>query len=139
MDIPTPPNGASMIVECSFSSASPQGESWVERWGGPDKGLICSWLRGIEKAKESPELAAQASRGELPSLPWVGGGKAIKAGKRIGALHYLAMWQGLRGENLSIDFATGATHTCTLTGMAVTFTGDTSVIWKAASEVGGVE
>ena len=128
-----------MIVECSFSSASPQGESWAERWGGPDKGLICSWLRGIEKAKESPELAAQASRGELPSLPWVGGGKAIKAGKRIGALHYLAMWQGLRGENLSIDLATGATHTCTLTGMAVIFTGDTSVIWKAASEVGGVE
>lgn len=128
-----------MIVECSFSSASPQGESWAERWGGPDKGLICSWLRGIEKAKESPELAAQASSGEFPSLPWVGGGKAIKAGKRVGALHYLAMWQGLRGENLSVDLATGATRTCTLTGMAVTFTGDTSVIWKAASEPGGIE
>lgn len=128
-----------MIVECSFSSASPQGESWAQRWGGPDKGLICSWLRGIEKAKEAPELAAQASRGELPSLPWVGGGKAIKAGKRIGALHYLAMWQGLRGEDLSIDLAAGATRTCTLTGMAVTFTGDTSLIWKAASEPGGIE
>lgn len=128
-----------MIVECNFGSAPSQGESWSERWGGPDKGLICSWLRGIEKAKESPELAAQASRGELPSLPWVGGGKAIKAGKRIGALHYLAMWQGLRGENLSIDLAAGASRTCTLTGMAVTFTGDTSVIWKAVSESGGAE
>jgi hypothetical protein len=128
-----------VIVECSFSSASAQSESWEERWSGPDKGLICSWLRGIEKAKESPELAAQASRGELPSLPWVGGGKAIKSGKRVGALHYLAMWQGLRGEDLSIDPAAGAVRTCTLTGMAVTFTGDTSAIWKAAGEPGGIE
>ncbi|MDQ0571065.1 hypothetical protein QFZ42_002899 [Variovorax paradoxus] len=128
-----------MIVECSFSSAPSQGESWSERWGGPDKGLICSWLRGIEKAKESPELAGQASRGELPSLPWVGGGKAIKAGKRVGALHYLAMWQGLRGDDLNIDLVAGATRTCTLTGMAVTFTGDASAIWKAAGEPGGIE
>ncbi|MGJ3702674.1 hypothetical protein [Variovorax sp. AFSI2.2] len=128
-----------MIVECSCNAALPQGESWAERWNGPDKGLICSWLRGIEKANESPEMAAQASRGELPSLPWVGGGKAIKAGKRVGTLHYLAMWQGLRGEDLSIDLVAGDTRTCTLTGMAVTFTGDTSVIWKAASEPGGIE
>jgi hypothetical protein len=70
----------------------------------------------------------------LPSLPWVGGGKAIKAGKRVGALHYLAMWQGLRSEDLSIDLSAGATRTCTLTGMVVTFTGDTSAIWKAAGE-----
>ena len=130
-----------MIVERKFSSASPQGESWTERWAGPDNGLICSWLRGIEKAKESPELAAQASRGELPCLPWVGGGKAIKVGKRVGALHYLAMWQGLRGEDLSIDVEVGATRTCTLTGMTVTFTADTSAIWKgkATGEQGGVE
>ena len=125
------------MIKRSFASASPQGESWEERWEGPDKGLVCSWLRGIEKAKESPELAEQALRGELPSLPWVGGGKAIKAGKRAGALHYLAMWQGLRGDDLSIDPATGAIHTCTSTGMVVTFTGDLSAIWKAATEPGG--
>lgn len=122
------------MIEQSFDSATPQGESWNERWEGADRGLVCSWLRGIQKAKESPELAEQAIRGELPSLPWVGGGKAIKAGTRTGALQYLAMWQGLRGDDLSIDPAIGATRTCTSTGMVVTFTGDLSVIWKAAAE-----
>lgn len=122
-------------IERIFTSASPQAESWEERWEGPDKGLVCSWLRGIQKAKESPELAEQALRGELPSLPWVGGGKAIKAGKRVGALHYLAMWQGLRGDDLSIYPQADATHTCTSTGMVVTFTGNVSEIWKAAAEL----
>jgi hypothetical protein len=110
-----------------------QPEAWEDRWEGEDKGLICSWLRGIQKAKEEPELATRCSRGELPSLAWIGGGKAIKAGKRVGSLNYLAMWQGLRGEDLRVDTEAGAELTCTLTGMVVTFTGDTAAMWKAAS------
>ncbi|BEP62324.1 hypothetical protein GmRootV213_28780 [Variovorax sp. V213] len=56
----------------------------MARWRGPDKGLICSWLRGVEKAKESPELAAQALRGELPSLPWYANRDELRhAGQRV--------------------------------------------------------
>lgn len=120
-----------MVVSQKFAGRCPQGESWEERWGGQDRGLICSWHRGIEKVREAPELCQQAMRGELPSLPWVGGGKFIKAGKRVGSLHYLAMWQGLRGEDLNIDTTRGRIIRCSLTGMVVTFTGDIRAIWKA--------
>ena len=123
-----------MLINRSFQGRSAQGESWEERWEGPDKGLVCSWLRGIEKARETPLLAEQAKRGELPALVWAGGGKAIKAGRRVGSLHYLAMWQGLRGEDLDIDTEAGATLTCSETNMVVTFTGDIRAIWKASSQ-----
>ena len=60
--------------------------------------------RGVDKARETPLLSEQALRGELPPLAWKGGAdKPIKAGKRVGSLHYLATWQGLRGEPLDID------------------------------------
>ncbi|MGQ2994251.1 hypothetical protein [Variovorax sp.] len=117
----------------NFDPEFRQAESWEVRWEGSDKGLICSWLRGIQKAKEDPVLAAQCARGELPSLPWIGGGKAIKIGKRTGSLNYLAMWQGLRGADLDIDTDQDLVITCTLTGMVATFTGDAAAIWKATS------
>jgi len=99
-------------------------ESWDERMEGEDKGLISSWLRGIEKAKETPELAIKAKAGELPPMPWKGGvERTIKAAK-IGALHYLAAWQGLRGEDLDIDLDTEVIKTCTRTNVTVIFTGD---------------
>lgn len=121
-----------LIAQAHTSDVTPP-DTWEARWEGDDKGLICSWRRGIQKAKEDPELAEQCVRGELPSLAWIGGGKAIKAGKRVGSLHYLAMWQGLRGDDLHIDTEQGAVVTCSLTGMVVNFTGDTAAIWKAAS------
>ena len=91
---------------------------------GEDKGLIASWLRGIEKAKEDARLAQKALAGELPPMPWKGGvERAIKGGK-IGALHYLAAWQGLRGENLDVSFNDELQMTCTRTQVTVLFTGD---------------
>ena len=39
----------------------------------------------------------------------------------IGSLNYVAMWQGLRGEDLDIDSAQGAVHTCTATGFVLTY------------------
>jgi hypothetical protein len=96
---------------------------WHERWEGPDKGLVSCWLRGIEKAKEDPALATKAKANELPPLPWKGGvEKSIKRLDKVGALSYLAAWQGLRGENLDIDLNAEVLMTCQRTGVPVLFT-----------------
>ena len=109
--------------------------TWDDRWEGPDRGLICSWVRGIEKARETPTLREQALRGELPPLAWKGGGnQAIKAGKRVGSVHYLAMWQGLRGDALDIDTDAPVSLTCTRFQTLVTFTGDVQTLALAPGE-----
>ena len=111
-----------MKIECKTSNPTILGESFDERWNGPDQGLICSWLRGIEKAKESPDLADKAKAGELPVLAWKGGvEKAIKSGAKFGSLNYLATWQGLRGEDLCVDLDREAQLTCSRTGVTVVF------------------
>lgn len=120
-----------MIIQCKMTDLPDlKDATWETLWAGDDAGLIVSWLRGRERSKTEPELAAAAARGELPVLPWKGGGEFIKAGKRLGALHYLATWQGLRGEDLRIDTDAGAQHTCTRTGMVVTFTNDIAALAK---------
>jgi hypothetical protein len=94
--------------------------SWDERWHGPDQGLIICWEAGRELREQDPPLAARAEAGELVSLPWNGGTERSKWGEgprtrtcrerarrakkpKYGPLMYLAMWQGLRGEDLDID------------------------------------
>lgn len=102
-----------------------EGAKWDERWNATDDGLIACWERGREKSLEDPSLAAQAAKGQLVVLPWKGGvEKAIKKKQKFGTLYYLAMWQGLRGEDLNIDTADELVLNCTATGMAVVFTGD---------------
>jgi hypothetical protein len=101
--------------------------NFEERWGTTELGLLTSWERGREKRLESPELAAQASLGQLVVLPWKGGvEKALQKQAKFGVFNYLAMWQGLRGEDLNIDPSTEMTLTCTVTSMTVTFTDDMS-------------
>lgn len=98
---------------------------------GPDLGLICSWLRGIEMGRERPDLATKAKAGELPVLPWKGGiEKKILRRDKIGAFQYLAAWQGLRGEDLDIDTATDQQMACSRTGVPVTFTSDIERLLK---------
>lgn len=98
---------------------------WEERWNAEDDGLIACWERGREKRLEDPSLATQAASGQLVVLPWKGGvEKATKKKQKFGTLYYLAMWQGLRGEDLNIDTAAEIILNCTATGMAVVFTGD---------------
>jgi len=98
-----------------------------ERWHGVDRGLIACWERGREKSLENQALASQACDGQLVLLPWKGGAeKAIKEKKKYGTLNYLAMWQGLRGEDLSIDTDKEPTLTCTVTRMTVVFTRNSS-------------
>lgn len=114
-----------MRIQSSFSDPPTLSEDWYERWAGPDSGIICSWLRGIEMARSQPTLAAKAMAGELPVLPWKGGvEKAIKRLDKVGAFQYLAMWQGLRRESLDIDMDTDLQLTCSRTGVLVTFTGE---------------
>lgn len=125
-----------MNIRCSIDERPSLSNRWEKRWQSFDNGLICSWLRGIEKAGIEIELRDAAVKGELPLLAWKGGGPSIKAGKRSGSLHYLATWQGLRGEDLSIDTVAGAVLTCTRTGMVVTFTDDLQALAKVAPDCG---
>jgi hypothetical protein len=109
------------------SITAPVGEQllWEQRWEGADRGLIASWERGREKRRESAELAALASQGQLVILPWKGGvDREIKSRKKYGSLLYLAMWQGLRGEDLDVDTRAETPVTCTKTNVTVVFTGD---------------
>lgn len=99
--------------------------SFGERWGTVDLGLITSWERGREKSVEEPKLAEQALAGQLMVLPWKGGvEKAIQKKLKYGVFNYLAMWQGLRGEDLNIDVEKEVPLTCTATDMVVVFTSD---------------
>lgn len=123
-----------MIVHRSIAAPPPQPESWDERWGDIERALVCCWLRGIDKAKESPQLAAAAARGELPPLVWRGGvGRQTKALHKIGSLNYLATWQGLRQEDLSVDPGSTPRWTCTRFGVTVTFTGDVARLLSAGA------
>ena len=112
-----------MLIYQPISSLPTPSENWHERWEGPDQGLIFSWLRGIEKGQENPDLAAKAKAGELPVLAWKGGlEKSIKTKTKVGAMAYLATWQGLRGEDLNIDPDVEICIVCSRTGVSVLFT-----------------
>lgn len=96
-----------------------------ELWHGADYGLIACWERGFEKAREDPALAERAKNGELITLPWKGGiSKKLKTKTKYGVFKYLAMWQGLRGEDLNIDTDGEHVVTCSKFGVPVIFTND---------------
>jgi hypothetical protein len=87
-----------------------EGLDLAGRWEGPDRGLIWCWERGREKQTEVPELAVRARDGELVSLVW-----------KKGTLRYLAMWQGLRGDDLDLALDGETPVTCTKTKKTVIF------------------
>lgn len=114
-----------MKVYRSITEPIREDGTWDERWNGEDNGLIACWERGRAKSLEDPSLAAQAAAGQLIVLPWKGGvEKAIKKKQKFGSLYYLAMWQGLRSEDLNIDLNDEISLSCTTTGMVVIFTND---------------
>jgi len=99
--------------------------TWEEQWKGADQGIIACWERGRAMRIENPERASQALLGQLVVLPWKGGvDKAIKKQTKYGTHFYLAMWQGLRGDDLEIDPEGEAALTCSATAMTVIFTSD---------------
>lgn len=68
--------------------------------------------------------ADRASRGELCALPWDGGvGRDVRRPpkRKQGTLEYLAMWQGLRGEDLDIPLHQRIELRCSRTGTLVVF------------------
>jgi hypothetical protein len=114
-----------MKIHRSITEPIREGTKWEERWTAQDEGLIACWERGREKRSEAPVLAAQAEVGQLVVLPWKGGvERAVKKKQKFGTLFYLAMWQGLRADDLNIDSAEETVLGCTATGMTVVFTRD---------------
>lgn len=99
--------------------------NWDDRWTGEDAGLITCWERGREMRHEFPSVAEDATSGQLVVLPWKGGvEKAIKKKHKYGTFNYLAMWQGLRNQDLDLDTSKEISLVCSVTGMEVVFTSD---------------
>ena len=98
--------------------------SWEDKWKGPDKGLITCWEIGRSKRSTNPDLAKKAEMHELPPLGWKGGVEKKLTITKYGSLNYLAQWQGLRGEDLSINLAKDQELECSRTGMKVIFTAE---------------
>ena len=114
-----------MKIHRSIAEPIRQIADWEKRWNDSDHGLIACWERGREKSAEDTSLAAQARLGQLVILPWKGGvEKALKVKQKYGTFFYLAMWQGLRGDDLNIDDEIDSALTCTVTKMTVVFTPD---------------
>jgi hypothetical protein len=106
--------------------------TWDERWESADRGLIACWERGRAKSLGDATLTQQARNGQLMILPWKGGvEKAIKKKQKYGSFYYLAMWQGLRGNDLDIDTENEPALTCSVTGMTVVFTNDMAKLLEA--------
>jgi len=106
---------------------------WAARWGTPEAGLVTSWERGRELAAEDAGLAAAARRGELVPMSWKGGvAPPVRGGRaprrKYGSFHYLAMWQGLRGDDLDIDTDARRQCTCSRQGTVVVFTDDVGLL-----------
>lgn len=132
-----------MLIVASASNPPVLGDSWEERQEGPDGGLISAWLAGRAQREWWPDIVAAVMRNELPVLPFKGGipekdddeekKEKKKPGKKLGALHYIAMLQGLLGEDLNIDTSKDIVRVCSKTGVQVVFTGDTARLLRMKS------
>lgn len=115
-----------MRVQRDIATPVREGLKTAELWLGDDRGLVACWERGRVLAQEQPGLAEQAVAGELVVLPWKGGvEKKLKGtASKVGTYRYLAMWQGLRGENLDLDTDQEITVVCAKHQQPVLFTDD---------------
>ena len=112
-----------MKIHRLISEPIRQNLTWDERWESADRGLIACWERGRAKSLEDAAFAQQARNGQLVILPWKGGfKKAVKKNQKYGSFNYLAMWLGLRGDDLNIDTEYEPALTCSETGMTTVFT-----------------
>lgn len=118
-----------MRIYRNISEPKRQTTDYDVLWNGEDQGLITSWETGRDKAKSDPGLAARAKNGELVMLGWKGGvDKPLKTKNKYGGLLYVAMWQGLRGENLDIDLESEIRMTCTRTSVPITYTSNVKLL-----------
>ena len=109
------------VINRSIDEPIREGLSWIELWRSDDAGLIICWEQGRKMRVRFPVLAARATRGELLPLPWKGGVEWPLAEEKEGTLQYLAMWQGLRNQDLHIDLLSRVTLTCVRTSQTVIF------------------
>jgi hypothetical protein len=98
--------------------------TWHLLWASNDMGLIAAWEQGRAMRSTQPTLASAARNGQLILLPWKGGVEKLLKLKKYGTLKYMAMWQGLRGDDLVIDTEAEIEIKCATTGMRVVFTND---------------
>ena len=113
------------LIQRSHAKPARSNLSWHETWEGPESGLIKNWELGRKLAIQNPDLASRTLAGELPPLNWKGGSdRTLVKREKFGSLRYLAQWQGLRGEDLSINLDAEVTIKCVKTNMIVTFTPD---------------
>lgn len=122
-----------MLIQVSAAKPPQQGESWEERQEGEDRGLISAWLAGRAMRERDPAAAQAALRGELPVLPFKGGVEKPIKGSKTGSLHYIAMWQGLRGDDLHVTIGSRPVMRCIRTGVQVYFTDDVKELGKATA------
>ena len=113
----------------SFSEPDRGDLPFEKRWQGDDSGLITCWENGRKLRNTAPELAQKAKTGELPILGWKGGiEENIKMNDELnckyGSLYYLAVLQGLLGNDLDIEPAKEVPLLCKRTGRLVVFTGN---------------
>ncbi|GAB2913890.1 hypothetical protein [Paralcaligenes ginsengisoli] len=114
-----------MHIFRTIATSIREGLSTQELWLAEDNGLIACWERGRQMALDEPEVAEAAMADELVPLPWKGGvGTTTKNKHKYGTLRYLAMWQGLRKEDLDIDTAEERQLFCRRFETMVTFTQD---------------
>ena len=123
-----------MLVTQAADAPSTLASSWEDRWHGPDCGLIAAWQAGRDLALLRADLVAACVANELPELPWKGNGRLLKRRvPRYGPFHYVAMWQGLRGDDLHIDTSIDLRRVCARTGQAVIYT-SRSAAWAGAED-----
>ena len=129
----------SRVIQRSHAEPARSRLSWHDTWQGPDSGLIKNWEGGRKFAIHNPDLASRTRAGELPPLNWKGGSdRTLVKREKFGSLRYLAQWQGLRGEDLSISLDSEVTIQCAKTQMIVTFTPDIRKILNE-SETSNIE
>lgn len=127
-----------MRVQRSISEPLRIGLSWRELWEAADMGLIACWESG--RAKSAADVAwevviARCLAGELPVLPWTGGVTRKIKGAKYGSTEYVAMWQGLRGDDLDVSTDDERALVCSRTGMLVTFGMDRSRLASGSVDI----
>ncbi len=120
-----------MLITASASSPPVLGDSWEARQEGVDAGLISAWIAGRDMRERAPALVQSVLRGELPVLPFKGGVEKKIKGSKVGALQYLAMWQGLRGDDLHVALGSRPIMRCSRTAVQVYFTDDVEELGRA--------
>lgn len=102
-----------------------------ELWRSEDQGIINAWELGRLEGEKNTDIRLRAQKDELMSLLFKGGfDEKLKNPFKYGSLHYLAMWLGLRNENLIIDINAEYTLCCSRFNHVVMYTSDIDKILK---------